>query len=172
MSEIREIVTKAVIAKGKKTLNLNETILTDVNPYSILGCWIINHEFEATKTSLDSVTVTGEFEVNIWYSESNNTKTEILRHQVSYTNEIQIKTIIKDYIENTDEILARIIQHPTVTNAKILDDTIEAEINLEILAEIIAETKMKVTVFNPEATWEEEVDVTDMDINEDFINTK
>ncbi len=172
MSEIREIVTKAVIAKGKKTLNLNEKILTDVKPYSILGCWIINHEFEATKTNLDSVKIIGEFEINIWYSELNNTKTEIIREKVQYSNDIQIKTIVKDFIENTDDILARIIQHPTVINAKIFDDSIEAEITLEILAEIIGETKMKVTVFNPETTWEEEVDVTDMDINEDFINIK
>ncbi|MFI3251549.1 MAG: outer spore coat protein CotE [bacterium] len=172
MSEIREIVTKAVIAKGKKTLILNENIPTTVNPYSILGCWIINHEFEATKTSLDSVKIIGEFEINIWYSESNNTKTEIIRETIQYTKDIQIKTIVKDFIENTDDILARIIQHPTVTNAKIFDDSIEAEISLEILAEVIGETKMKVTVFNPETTWEDEVDVTDMDINEEFINLK
>ncbi len=172
MSEIREIVTKAVIAKGKKILTLTENISTTVSPYSILGCWIINHEFETTKTDLDCVNVIGQFEINIWYSESNNTKTDILRQTIQYTNDIQIKTIVKDFIENTDDILARIIQHPTVTNAKIYDDYIETEINLEILAEIIGETKMKVTVFNPETTWEEEVDITDMDINEDFINLK
>ncbi|MFI3329780.1 MAG: outer spore coat protein CotE [bacterium] len=172
MSEIREIVTKAVIAKGKKTLNLTEKISTSIKPYSILGCWIINHEFEATKTNLDSVKVIGEFEINIWYSETNNTKTDIIRQKIQYTKDIQIKTIVKEFIENTDDILARIIQHPTVTNAKIFDEYVEADINLEILAEIIGETKMKVTVFNPETTWEEEVEVTDMDINEDFINIK
>ncbi len=172
MSEIREIVTKAVIAKGKKTLNLSETIKTTVNPYSILGCWVINHEFEASKTNLDSVKIIGEFEINIWYSEINNTKTEIIREKIQYSIDVSIKTIVKDYIENTDDILARITQHPTVTNAKIFDGSIELDITLEILAEIIGETKMKVTVFNPETSWDEEVEVTDMDINEDFINIK
>lgn len=172
VSEIREIVTKAVVAKGKKTFNLIEKIPSGIKPYSILGCWIINHEFEATRVSIDLVKITGEFEVNIWYSESNNTKTEIIREKISYSKDIIIKTIVKDYLENTDDIYARIIQHPTVTNAKIFDEEIETDIVLEILAEVIGETKMKVTVFNPEPTWEEEIDVTDLDIDEDFLNTK
>lgn len=172
MSEIREIVTKAVIAKGKKTIDLSEQISTEIKPYSILGCWVINHEFEASKTSMDCVKIIGSFEINIWYSETNNTKTDIIRQKIEYTKDIQIKTIVKDFIENTDDILARIIQHPTVVNAKIFDDYIETDVTLEILAEIIGETKMKVTVFNPETTWEEEIDVTDMDIDEDFINIK
>ena len=49
MNEIREIVTRAVVAKGKKVFNLVEKINTFEKPYSILGCWIINHEFEASK---------------------------------------------------------------------------------------------------------------------------
>ncbi len=172
MSEIREIVTKAVIAKGKKNIKLQEKILTSVKPYSILGCWIINHEFESSKINSELVRISGEFEINIWYSEINNTKTDIIREKIIYENDIQIKTIVKDYIENTDDILARIIQHPAVTNAKIFDDRIETDITLEILAEVVGETKMKVTVFNPDTSWEEEVDVLDMDINEDFINIK
>ncbi len=170
MSEIREIVTKAIISKGKKVLNLSEKIKTNVKPYSVLGCWVINHEFDAVKTNADTVSITGEFEINIWYSELNNTKTDIIREKIRYTDDIKIKNIVKDYIENTDDILARIIQHPTVINAKIFDDYIEADLTLEILAEVIGETKMKVTVFNPETSWEDEVDVTDMNINEDFIN--
>ncbi len=46
------------------------------------------------------------------------------------------------------------------------------DITFEILAEVIGETKMKVTVFNPKDTWDDEVDMTDMDINEDFLTTK
>ena len=49
MNEIREIVTRAVVAKGKKVFNLVEKVKTKEKPYSILGCWIINHEFEASK---------------------------------------------------------------------------------------------------------------------------
>ena len=49
MSEVREIVTRAVLAKGRKTFRICETITPDNPPYSVLGCWVINHEFEATQ---------------------------------------------------------------------------------------------------------------------------
>ena len=168
MNEIREIVTRAVVAKGKKVFNLVEKVKTKEKPYSILGCWIINHEFEASKIN-EVVKLDGEFEINIWFSTNNNTKTDIIRETISYKKEIITKTVVKNYLENTDDILARIIQHPTVTNAKIIDDTVQVDITFEIIAEIIGETKMKVTVFKEVENWEEEIDTLDMDINENFL---
>ena len=168
MNEIREIVTRAVVAKGKKVFNLVEKIRTNEKPYSILGCWIINHEFEASKIN-EIVKLDGEFEVNIWFSTNNNTKTDIIRETITYKKEIVTKTVVKNYLENTDDILARIVQHPTVTNAKIMDDIVQVDITFEIIAEIIGETKMKVTVFKETENWEEEIDTLDMDINENFV---
>ena len=168
MNEIREIVTRAVVAKGKKVFNLIEKVTTNEKPYSILGCWVINHEFEATKLN-NTVKLDGEFEINIWYSTNNNTRTDIIRETISYKKDIETRTIVKDYLENSDDILARIIQHPTVTNAKILDEFIEVDITFEIVAEIIGETKMKVTVFKEVENWEEEIDTLDMELNEEFL---
>ena len=168
MNEIREFVTRAVVAKGTKVFNLVEKVKTYEKPYSILGCWIINHEFEASKIN-EVIKLDGEFEVNIWFSTNNNTKTDIIRETITYKKEIVTKTVVKDYLENTDDILARIIQHPTVTNAKIIDDTVQLDITFEIIAEIIGETKMKVTVFKEVENWEEEIDTLDMDINENFL---
>ena len=48
-----------------------------------------------------------------------------IEEAISYKKEIITKTVVKNYLENTDDILARIIQHPTVTNAKIIDDTLQ-----------------------------------------------
>jgi len=45
MNEVREIVTKAVVAKGKKAMHITHNIQTTTNPYSVLGCWIINHDY-------------------------------------------------------------------------------------------------------------------------------
>ncbi len=173
MNEIREIVTKAVVAKGKKSINLNHVINTDVQPYSILGCWIINHEFEATKY-IDSVRVDGEFEINIWYSTNNNTRTDVLRETVIYKKDIKTKQVVKNYLDSGEDVLAKMIQHPTATNAKIYDNKIEIDITLEILAEVIGETKMQVTVFMPDAVNIDDEDIEDLDIevNENFLNVK
>ena len=43
----KEIVTKAVIGKGKKKYHNKYQITTEQSPTTILGCWIINHNFSA-----------------------------------------------------------------------------------------------------------------------------
>jgi CO dehydrogenase/acetyl-CoA synthase epsilon subunit len=71
MNEIREIVTRAVVAKGKKVFNLTEQVKTHEKPYSILGCWIINNEFEASKVD-NIVKLDGEFEITIAVTAESN----------------------------------------------------------------------------------------------------
>lgn len=168
MNDVREIVTKAVVAKGKKVMHISHQLETTAHPYSILGCWIINHEFEASKRD-SLIYIDGTLEVNIWYSTEENSKTDVLREKVSYHKDIKVKRVVNDYLKNSDDVLAKILRHPTVISAKIVDDTIYLEIEFEILAEVIGETKMQVTVFIPTA---EDVDIEDLDIevNEDFLN--
>ncbi len=43
MASYREIVTKSVIGKGKKTFTNNYTFSVTEVPTTILGCWVINH---------------------------------------------------------------------------------------------------------------------------------
>lgn len=74
-------------------------------------------------------------------------------------------------VKNSDDVLAKILKHPTVTNAKIIEDEIKLDIDLEILAEVIGETKMQVTVFTP-VVEEEDIDDLDIEVNEDFLNDK
>lgn len=168
MNEIREIVTKAVVAKGKKAMHISHSIKTTAQPYSILGCWVINHEFEATINNT-LVDIDGSFEVNIWYSTEENSRTDVLREKVDYHKDIKVKKIVDSYLGNNDDVLAKILKHPTVVKARIVDDAVELDIDFEILAEIIGETKMQVTVFNPSDEQEEDIDDLDIEINEDFI---
>ena len=167
MNEVREIVTKAIVAKGKKAMHITYTIKTTKHPYSVLGCWIINHEFEAIRNN-DIVDINGEFEVNIWYSTEENTKTDVLREKVVYKKDIKVKRIVNEYLKNSDDVLAKIIKHPTVTNAKIIDDEIIIDVDLEVLAEVIGETKMQVTVFTPVVN-DDDIEDLDIEVNEDFL---
>jgi len=170
MNEIREIVTKAVIAKGKKTVNLKETINPDYNTYSILGVWIINHEFDVLKKN-DAVEIKGCFETNIWVSYDENTKTNIVRKKVDYETTIHVRQVVTDFLEDSEDAFARILKHPTAVNARIVDSVIELEIAFEIKAEVIGETKMQVTVFsNPAEVWD--VDDFENEIDENFLEEK
>lgn len=168
MNEIREIVTKAVVAKGKKLFNMHEHIESSTHPYSILGCWIINHEFEAYKNA-DVVTIEGQYELNVWYSYLQNTKTEVLREKIKYKKDIKVKQVVKNYLDNNDDIIAKVLAHPTVTNAKILEDGLDVDVTMEILAEVIGETKMQVTVFT-QTEPQDDIEDLDIDVDEDFLN--
>lgn len=43
MAAYKEIVTKAIIGKGKKFFKNSYTIETGSQPTTVLGCWVINH---------------------------------------------------------------------------------------------------------------------------------
>lgn len=127
----------------------------------------ITHEFEAERND-DLVDINGVFEVNIWYSTEQNMRTDVLREKVAYKKDIKVKRIVNEYLKNTDDILIKILKHPTVTNARIIDGEIKIDVDFEILAEVIGETKMQVTVFTP-VTQEEDIDDLDIEVNEDFL---
>lgn len=168
MSEIREIVTRAVIAKGKKLLRIKENITPSNETFSVLGCWVINHEFEATLNQ-KKVDVNGCFEIDVWYSYDNNTSTDIARANTSYNETVKVRELICDSVSEHCDVIVRVIQQPTCTNACITEDGIEVEIVFELLVEVIGETKMMVTVFACNNDVVDTVDDFENEINEDFI---
>ena len=83
MANYREIVTKAVIAKGKKLFTTENKVNVENSPSTILGCWVINHNFNGVKSG-DNIRINGSYDVNIWYSYDNNTKTLVSKQTISY----------------------------------------------------------------------------------------
>ena len=51
MANYKEIVTKAVIAKGKKLFTSNHELMVNNKPSTILGVWVINHTFNGIKNN-------------------------------------------------------------------------------------------------------------------------
>ena len=68
MSSFKEIVTKAVIGKAKKTNSNSFTLTPEEIPNTVLGCWVINHSFNGIKGKNGLVNINGSFDVNVWYS--------------------------------------------------------------------------------------------------------
>lgn len=169
MNEIREIVTKTIIGKGKKLIRLQETIEPDNEPFSILGCWIINNNFIATLNE-NIVNLNGSFEVNIWYAYDNNTKTDVAKQVINYDETIKTKQIVKDLNNECRDVIVRLIQQPTCTNACIEENNIIVDIVFETVAEIIGEAKMVVSVLSPVDGCDPIDDDFENEINENFIN--
>ena len=76
MSNYKEIVTKTIVGKGKKTSKDKYILQTEEIPDTVLGCWIINHRFQGTNKQ-NEVDINGSFDINVWYSYDNNSKTRL-----------------------------------------------------------------------------------------------
>ena len=64
MALYKEIVTKAIIGKGKKYFKNTYDLEVENIPSTVLGCWVINHKFKGYKTN-DKIGVNGSYDVNI-----------------------------------------------------------------------------------------------------------
>lgn len=168
MNDVREIVTRAVLAKGRKILKVKETVNINDDVTSVLGCWIINHQFEATLIGKD-VKINGSFENNIWYSLNDNTRTEVIRTTTEYEGKVRVKEVVNDNISDHCDVVVRVLQQPTCTNALITPDGIVVDVVFELLVEVIGETKMVVSVIN-QVNLNESIDDFENEINEDFLN--
>lgn len=174
MNEIREIVTKAIVEKGKRQIRFVEKVSTKNPVESVLGCWVLNHSFQAEKTA-DGVLVQGIFEVNIWYAFNNNSQTDIAKEMINYQQEVKTKRKVNEYQDHSTDVIVRMIQPPVCSDVKIVDNLIEIEVLLEVAAEVIGETKMRVTVLDQVSSSDnddEEFEEIDNHINQQFLREK
>ena len=159
MSAYKEIVTKTIVGKGKKNFINEYKLTTEEKPDTVLGCWIINHHFQGTNKKND-VTVNGTFDINVWYSYDNDSKTTVTTKTINYEELLSIR--VKDYDALTDnnEIIVRSLKQPTVQDVKIKDDIVTLTVNKELGVEIVGESKVKIAALEDELPWDDVYDET------------
>ena len=142
----REILTKAIIAKGEKTIKNKETILTEDNVSKVLGCWIINHKYEIT-TSNDIVYISGKFDAFLWYGKNNNTDSNLIKKTFTYKDEIPYSFTIESYpLDEKCEIKSKIETEPPCISMSFDNNTINIEYISKVCIDIIGETNIKIKV--------------------------
>ena len=152
MALYKEIVTKAVIGKGKKYYKNTYTIDTEFEPTTVLGCWVINHKFKGSEVG-GHIVIDGSFDVNIWYSYDNDTKTTVITKTLSYSEPVTVRQR-----ENADssikDIIVRSLKQPNCISAKENGKSINIDIEKELGIEIVGDTKIKVAVEEDEEPWD------------------
>lgn len=178
MANYREIVTKAVIAKGKKTFTTNEVVVPEITPTTILGCWVINHNFRGYKNN-DKIVVEGTYDVNIWYSCLEDSKTEVVKKTTSYVENVSLP--VNDNDTSNSEVIIRSLKQPTCTRCEIVNGNIEYTIEKDLGIELVGDTKVKIQYDEEEDPWdilEDEVEekeaeniaeIIDEEVKEDFL---
>ncbi len=151
MANYREIVTKAVVSKGKKLFTTTNTVNVNNNPSTILGCWVINHNFNGTKTN-NQIVINGSYDVNIWYSHDNDTKTEVLKETNTYREVINMRD--REDVSG-EEIIVRSLKQPNCVNVSIDGNNINYTIEKELGIELVGDIKVKVEASLEEDPWDE-----------------
>ena len=152
LSAFKEIVTKAVIGKGIKYYINSYTIETEHVPTTVLGCWVINHSFKGTDVG-GKIVIDGSFDVNLWYSYENDTKTTVITKKITYSEAVMVRQ--KETTDTTTkDIIVRSLKQPSCTNAKENGKTISIEIEKELGIEVVGETKIKVQIEEDEDPWD------------------
>ena len=166
----KEIVTKAVIGKGKKYFKNNYNITVSDNPTTVLGCWVINHKFKGYKSG-GKIGVDGSYDVNIWYSYDNDSKTTVVNKTINYNDLFNVKTRTDADLTGDTEIIVRTLKQPNCSKVNIEDNgVITFDIEKELGVEIVGETKMKIAIEEEEDPWEEIEDEMDEKIEEEIDN--
>ena len=160
MTNYREIVTKAVVSKGKKLFTTNNSVVVS-NPSTILGCWIINHNFSGSKIN-NQIIIDGSYDVNIWYSYVKETKTYKEIVNMRDTSEV-----------DGDEIIVRSLKQPNCIKVDIDGDNINYVVEKELGIELVGDIKVKIEANEEEEPWDEivEEDNTNNEVNNDTIES-
>ena len=180
MNKFKEIVTKAIVGKGKKTFRNNYEIALEDEVDTVLGCWIINHTMSG-KNNNGKVKINGSYDVNIWYSYDGNTNTGVASKRINYEHNVDISLKDDGNLNDSSEIIIRSLKNPTCVEVSSEDNVIKYVVEKELGIEIIGDTKVKIAIYNDEEEYEtldytmseEELDevISEIDdVNEDYLN--
>ena len=178
MASFKEIVTKAVLGKGKKHFSTTSSVTPEVVPTTILGCWVINHNFSGYRQN-NNIVIEGSYDVNIWYSCLNDTKTEVVRHSDTYKEVVQSPKLTTTDLPENEEIIIRSLNQPSCVKTEISEGKIIYTIEKDLGIEIVGDTKVKIQANDEDDMWDEIEDIPneekidndiDNDVKEEFLD--
>lgn len=162
----REIVTKAVIGKGKIEDSGDIVIKVDNNISKVLGCWVINHYYVSSFENNKPI-VKGRYDLHIWYGFNNDTDTSIHKQTIDYVHEFNVTVKDGEEISDNNELSVNCVKYPTCGGLSLNDDgNIIVKVEKELSLDVIGETKLKVQISNSSDEWGNDLN----SINVDYLN--
>ena len=157
----REILTKAIVAKGYKKIIENHTFETQNNISKVLGCWIINH-LHKVYINNQKVYIKGSYEAHLWYGYDDDSKSDLLTKIIEFNDEIPFNfTLEKSILSEKNELIDYVNTPPSCTKMIFEDNKLLITIESVYDVDIIGETKIKIKV--------DDVIIDEM-INTNYVN--
>ncbi len=176
--QYKEIVTKAVIGKGKKTFKNEYDLSIEDNVDTVLGCWVINHNLNGENDG-GSVLIRGNFDVNIWYSYDDNTRTNVATKRINYEERVNVRLKEESTLSDNSEIIIKSLKNPNCIDVSVKDNVIHYIIEKELGIEIIGDTKFKIAIEDNEDEYdliidedkiEDTLEKIDQEVKEDYLD--
>ena len=173
----KEIVTKTIIGKGKKIFKNEYEVSVNENVDTVLGCWVINHDLKGVKDN-EYIKINGSYDINIWYSYDNNTKTNVVSNKTYYEERVRVRVRDNRELDEEDEIIIRCLKNPTCIDVSNENNVIKYTISKELGIEIVGDQKIRIPISSSEDEYdiiidEKEInDEIDKEVNEDYLIDK
>ena len=94
------------------------------------------------------------FDVNLWYSYDNDSKTLVATKKVEYNDLLNLKIRENADLTNDTDIIVRTLNQPNCSNVSVDGNTINFDIEKELGIELVGDTKMKIAIEDDEEPWD------------------
>lgn len=133
---------------------------------NFLSPTVITHKFKGYKTN-DKIGVSGSYDVNIWYSYDNDSKTAVVNKNISYDDLFNVRLRENADLSSDTDIIVRTLKQPSCSGVNINNKKIVFDIEKELGVEVVGETKVKIAIEEDEDPWDDiDDELSDKDIEE------
>ena len=121
------------------------------------------------------IKIVGSYDINIWYSYDNNTKTDVVSNKMFYEERVRGRIKENSEINDNTEIIIRSLKNPTSIDVSNSDKTIKYTISKELGIEILGDTKIKIPISVNEDDYDVIIDEEslsdeiDKSVNENYL---
>lgn len=113
----------------------------------------MTHTFSGSEEN-NRIVINGSFDVNLWYSYDNNTKTSVITKNIPYKEMVTVSQ--KETTDSSKkDIIVRCLKGPSCISAKEDGNSINIDIEKELGIEIVGDTKVKIAIEETEEPWED-----------------
>lgn len=179
MSSLREIFVKAVCARGRRTFVRTHRFRTKNHPDDLLGCRVTNHRHSTTLED-GRVTVSGTYDIHLWYSYSDLDDGGRMHTAVSVQTIEFEERVPVEYLSGSEAVVAQAqarvtaTRHPRAAEVTLdADGVVQVTVEDGYAAEVVGETTLWVAAYAGGADFADKKKHFDMwdavgDAEEDF----
>lgn len=90
------------------------------------------------------IEIIGSYDINLWYSYANNTKTDVAKENVTYVDQVPLSYLDSQLRGNEFDVSTTVVQTPNAVEAKVSGGKCSVHVEREFYCEVVGETKVTV----------------------------